>query len=161
MAGWHHNDCFKEKNCKVCGKAFFPKGGYHKFCSGPCKGKWKYLSGEMTTERQYQYISGNWRRYFNRLCCRSQGRASLVVEDLISLLEKQNGRCALTGIELTCTLEKGIKFKTNASLDRIEAGGPYIKENIQLVCSAVNCLRLDMNVQEFIWWCKKVSEFNV
>jgi len=157
---WTHLGVFENKICGVCGSSFKPKSGSHKFCCESCKGRWKYLSGEMTTESQYKYISGNWERYFCRLCNRSQKRVSLTVEDLLGILKTQNYKCALSGIALTCKLEKGIKNKTNASIDRIEAGGPYIKENVQLVCSALNRFRCDTDQQEFIWWCKKVAEYD-
>lgn len=160
MAGWNHEGCFKEKECIVCGTPFKPMSGVHKFCTESCKGKWKYISGQWTTESQYATISGNWKRYFQRLCCRSQKRESLTYEDLLEVLERQDGKCALTGIELTCKLEKGTKFKTNASIDRLEAGGPYIKDNVQLVCAVLNGFRVDTDLKEFIWWCKKVSEYN-
>ena len=75
-------------------------------------------------------------------------------------MDVQNNRCALSGIELTCKLEKGVVYKTNASIDRIDAGGPYIKENIQLVCRALNGFRVDTDLKEFIWWCGKVTEWN-
>lgn len=78
------------------------------------------------------------------------------VSTLLELLEEQSGKCALTGIELTCKLEKGHISKTNASIDRLQAGGPYIKENVQLVCRAVNSWRGDTDLNEFIWWCKQV-----
>jgi hypothetical protein len=158
MAGWHHEGAFREKECKVCDTPFLPKSGVHKFCSEECKGKWQYISGRLSTENQYKEISGNWRRYFARLCTRSVGRSDLSVEDCLALLEEQDGKCALSGIELTCLLEKGTKFKTNASLDRIEAGGPYIKENVQLVCSVLNKFRVDTPLEEFKWWCKKVAD---
>lgn len=158
--GWHHDGCFKEKECVVCGTSFKPRSGVHKFCSPECKGKWKYITGVVTTESQYESITGNWKRYFSRLCCRSQKRTDLTVDSLLKILEEQEGCCALSGIELTCTLKRGIKFKTNASIDRIEAGGPYIKENVQLVCSALNSFRRDTSVEEFIWWCRKVAEHN-
>lgn len=157
--GWNHEGCFKEKLCAVCGTEFKPFSGVHKFCSEQCKGKWKYITGVFSTENQYKEISGNWRRYFCRLVNRSRGRANLSVEDCLELLEEQDGLCALSGVELTCQLEKGTKFKTNASLDRIEAGGLYIKSNIQLVCTALNCWRSDTDLEEFKWWCKKVTEF--
>ena len=160
MVGWNHKDCFKEKICLVCDTPFVPKSGFHKFCSEKCKGKWKYISGVTTTETQYASISDNWNRYFSRLCCRSHKRESVSVEELLDILDKQNYKCALSGIQLTCKLEKGVKYKTNASLDRIDAGGPYIKENIQLVCSALNSFRSDTDCNEFIWWCKKVAEYN-
>jgi hypothetical protein len=158
VGGWHHTGCFKHKPCAVCGTKFKPKSGIHKFCSEKCKGKHKYLTGEITTESQYKYISGNWQRYFSRLVNRSRGRAELTVEELLEVLENQDYKCALSGVELTCKLEKGTVFKTNASIDRIEAGGPYIKENIQLVCRALNSWRGDTPVEEFIWWCKRVAD---
>lgn len=155
---WSHKDCFKEKECGVCSTLFKPKSGVHKFCSEKCKGKWKYISGVMTTASQYETISGNWNRYFSRTRCRTAKRIEITVEHLLELLEEQNGKCALSGIPLTCILEKGKKHKTNASLDRIQPGGPYIKDNVQLVCSALNSWRSDTELEEFIWWCKQVAE---
>lgn len=144
------------KKCQVCQSLFQPKSGINKFCSEQCKGKWKYISGIETTESQYERISGNWKAYFTRLCTQ-KGRESLEVNTLLEILDLQKHRCLLTGIELTCKLEKGIICKTNASIDRIQSGGPYIKENIQLVCRAVNSWRGDTDLTEFIWWCKQVT----
>lgn len=158
MAGWHHEGCFVEKRCKVCNELFKPKSGVHKFCSEKCKGKWQYASGRLSTENQYKYISGDWRRYFARLTNRSNDRENISVDDCLTILEKQEGVCALSGVELTCLLEKGKKFKTNASLDRIKAGLPYTKDNIQLVCTALNSWRRDTDLEEFIWFCKRVAE---
>lgn len=156
MAGWH--GIFNNKNCCVCANEFKPKSGVHKFCSEKCKGQWQHISGRLSTENQYKSISGDWRRYFARLTNRSQQRQAISIEDCLDILEKQDGMCALSGVELTCLLEKGKKFKTNASLDRIKAGLPYHKENIQLVCSALNSWRADTNLEEFIWFCKRVAE---
>lgn len=157
---FHDSETVAEKECPVCGILFKPKSGAHKFCSEHCKGKWKYITGQDSTENQYKKISGNWHKYFLRLIqTHNRKNDGLTVEDLLFLLEKQEGRCALSGIKLTCLLEKGTVFKTNASLDRIEPGGPYVKENIQLVCRALNSWRTDTNLAEFIWWCKQVTNF--
>lgn len=158
VGGWHGFECFKEKQCKICGDTFKPKSGQHVFCTEKCKGKWQYVSGRMSTENQYKSISGDWRRYFARLVNRSHQRENITIEDCLELLEKQDGVCALSGIELTCQLEKGKKFKTNASLDRIKAGLPYTKDNIQIVCAALNVWRSDTDLDEFIWYCKRVAE---
>lgn len=149
----------KQKECAVCGSLFFPNSGVNKFCSDICKGKWKYITGAFSTENQYKEISGNWHRYFGRLLQKSFRRGSLTREDLIKQLEKQNGKCALSGIELTCLLESGKRFKTNASIDRIVPGKEYSPENIQLVCSALNSWRGDTELSEFIWYCQKVTEY--
>lgn len=146
------------KNCPVCNSLFVPRSGVHKYCTETCRGKAKYLFGQETTETQYSKISGNWKRYFTRLL--HKGRKELTVDQLLSLLEAQQGLCALSGIPLTCTLEVGKRFKTNASIDRIKAGGPYTLSNIQLVCSALNTFRMDSSVEEFIWFCKQVAKHN-
>lgn len=157
---WSHKESFKEKPCLVCGTIFKPKSGVHKFCKEECKGKWKYITGVETTDNQYRKISGNWNRYFARLKCRTNKRIDLTVDDLILLLKKQNSKCALSGIELTCVLKRGIRCQTNASIDRIIAGGKYTIDNVQLVCSVLNHLRIDTPINEFIDWCKKVAKYN-
>jgi len=158
--GWHDRHSFKEKPCVVCRTMFKPRSGIHKFCSDECKGKWKYIVGTVTTDSQYKEISGNWRRYFARLLISGgQKRSSLSVDDLLSLHERQGGLCALTGETLTCQLEKGTDFVKNASVDRLEAGGPYTVGNIQLVCKAVNGFRKNLPVSAYIEWCRKVVNY--
>lgn len=113
-----------------------------------------------TTEGQYKRISGRWDKYFNRLIrAKPERRETLTPQDLIDILIHQDYRCALTGVELTCQLENGVVSQTNASIDRLEAGGPYTKDNIQLVCRAVNSFRRNVTIDEFKWWCKKVTEY--
>jgi hypothetical protein len=145
------------KKCRVCGQSFMPKSGTQVFCCKSCKRKWYRTYGPESTERQYELISGNWDRYFRRLCSRSFNRDGLTTQILKNLLAAQNGKCALTGVELTCILQKGNINKTNASIDRIDPKGPYTKDNIQLVCSVINKFRIDTPIEEFVEWCRKVA----
>ena len=160
MVGWNHSNAnWKDKSCAVCGTLFKPKSGVHKFCSEVCKGKWQYVSGRVTTASQYLSISGNWDRYLSRLTyVGGRKREKLSKEILFSILERQDYKCALSGIPLTCYLEVGKKFNTNASIDRIEAGGPYTEDNVQLVCHALNNWRSDTPIDEFVMFCKAVAE---
>ena len=160
MSGWHHENAnWKEKDCPVCNKQFKPKGGHHKFCSDECEGKWKYVSGQVTTESQYKEISGNWLRYCSRLIyAAGRKRDNLTRDDILKKIEEQNYKCALSGIDLTCQLEKGVKFWTNASIDRIIPGGPYTYDNIQVVCRGLNSWRADTPLEDFIEICRKVAE---
>lgn len=162
MAGWNHNNAkWKPKICVVCGTSFTPKSGIHKFCSAQCKGKWPYITGQSSTENQYAEISGNWDRYLARLLYyNGRKRDKLTKEILLSQLQKQNYRCALTGVPLTCQLEKGTVVRTNASVDRIIAGGPYEANNIQLVCRAINFWRCNTPLSEFVDWCRKVVSYH-
>lgn len=149
----------KKRNYKLCEHCETPiigKRNHAKYCSDSCR-----ALSKQTTEGQYKRISGNWELYVNRLIwAGGKKRKSLTPEMVLSILEAQDYKCALTGVELTCLLEKGKDFPTNVSIDRIEAGGPYIPDNIQLVCKAVNKFRSNLPLDEFIWWCNKVVETN-
>lgn len=160
MAGWHHDGVFKPKACKVCSAIFTPKSGVHSFCSEECKGRWQYISGRVSTETQYKQISGNWRGYLRRLRHLAGGqRIGLSIDQLMLKLEQQSYRCAISGLQMTCTLEKGKRFPYNASIDRIEAGGPYSFGNIQLVCRCLNSWRSDTPLDVFVNICKAIAEF--
>lgn len=160
MPGWHHdNASWKPKACVVCGEEFTPRSGVHKFCSVQCKGRWKYITGTHSTENQYKDISGNWARYCARLLYYGgRKRDHLTKEVILEKLLAQGYRCALSGRKLTCRLERGVVCPTNASIDRIEAGGPYSPDNIQIVCRALNHWRADTPVEDFVDWCRAVVE---
>ncbi len=160
MAGWNHDNAnWVPKSCVVCGTTFIPKNGVHKCCSPQCKGKWQYITGSGNTAEQYKRISGNWNKYFTRLVSLKK-RNLLSVEDLLEIYKEQNGLCALSGEPLTCSLEVGKISKTNASIDRIVPGGPYTKDNVQLVCRVLNSWRGDTDLLEFVEFCKKVAKFH-
>jgi len=148
----------EHKVCPSCDLSFVISQKQQRFCSAACKGAYKYVNKKITTESQYELISGNWVRYLSRLLyAAGRKRDELTREDLLEVLHKQDFKCAISGLDLTCQLEKGTRFWSNASVDRIEAGGPYIKDNIQLVCRAVNSWRSDMPLNIFIDVCKAVA----
>lgn len=147
----------KMKVCPTCGVEFVALNNYHTYCSRGCR----QPTHSDSTEWQYQRVSGNWTRYFNRLCVRSFKRGELTPDMLLGLLSRQGGRCALSGVELTCVLQKGVVSKTNASIDRIDPKGAYSLDNVQLVCAVLNKFRIDTPLDEFIDWCRKVAEHAV
>lgn len=115
------------------------------------------MSKYRPTDEQYASISGNWSRYLHRLTRGSRGhKGTLTRQDLLVVLARQGGLCALTGVPMTCQLEKGVRLLTNASVDRINAGGPYDLDNIRLVCNAVNRWRSDIPDRDYIAWCRHV-----
>jgi len=137
-----------EVNCIVCGKEFITHHPKYLCCSAQC--------GKINkANKKYIRLSGNWNLYFKHLLSKKKG--DLTAEELVELLYKQKGKCALSGTRLTCKKVRGLNVKTNASIDRIIAGGEYNKENVQLVCRAVNSFRHDLSVADFIKWCKKVA----
>lgn len=148
-------DC--TRTCPTCGVEFAPTNNSQKYCGRACRRP----TFSDSTEWQYLRVSGDWVRYFNRLCARNFGRAGITSAQMVALLESQGGRCALSGVPLTCALQKGVVSKTNASIDRIDPKGPYELSNVQLVCAALNKFRIDTPLDEFISWCRKVAEYAV
>ncbi len=159
MTGWHHENAnWTPKACVVCATEFVPKSGASRFCSAKCKGKWPYITGVLSTENQYRFISGNWRKYYLRLLqAHSRKSDGLTVEHLLKLHEIQDGLCALSDTPMTCELIKGTICYTNASIDRIKAGGPYAPDNVQLVCRHVNSWRGIMPLEVFVSVCRAVA----
>lgn len=72
---------------------------------------------------------------------------------VISIFEKQNGKCAISGE--TLTFHKN-NLSTNISLDRIDSSKGYIEGNIQLVCAYVNIMKWNKSTDELLFWCNKI-----
>lgn len=143
--------------CRMCKCVYEKPRGNSLYCTPNCKTKYSQKYGSMSVEHQYSRISNNWAKYFKRLVCRSLKREELSVEYLTGLLEEQNGQCALSGVTLTCTLQRGVKCATNASIDRINPGADYVPGNVQLICSVLNCWRSNTELGSFVDWCKRVA----
>ena len=140
--------------CVLCKTEFIQTKPRHVYCSRKCNDRARNKRRD-----QAAWISGNWQRYLNRLAVNKDRRDELTTNILLEILDAQGGRCALTGVKMTNTIIRGRKTWTNASVDRIVSGGAYTKENIQLVCVAVNIFRSQMSVQEYREWCRLVARF--
>lgn len=78
-------------------------------------------------------------------------------EYLLELWTEQEGKCALSGIEMTSTIFSG-RTPTNMSVDRIDSNKGYIKGNIQLVCMAANQMKSDLTQNELLYFCTKILQ---
>jgi len=90
---------------------------------------------------------------------------SLSSDVLLSIWKEQDGKCALSGAPLTHhrrnemgSTRKILNSPTNVSVDRISPAGPYSRENVRLVCALVNIMRRNMQVDEFVMWCRMISD---
>jgi hypothetical protein len=101
-------------------------------------------------------------RYLSRLLSHKRRKLfEISKEELRELYDSQKGLCAITKVPMTNIHGQG-KVYTNISMDRIQAGGPYTKDNVRLVCNVVNLMRLQNTDEQFKWWCQKVvDEINV
>lgn len=79
----------------------------------------------------------------------------LTLDYLMYLWEKQNGKCALTGMQMTYKFYEG-RVNSNLSVDRIDSTKGYSKDNVQLVCMAANQMKNDLSMGEFIEMCEAV-----
>ena len=73
------------------------------------------------------------------------------------LFQKQNGKCALTGMLLT------INYRGEdhtASLDRIDSGKGYIEGNVQWIHKHINLMKNKLDQDYFIKLCKLVAKGN-
>jgi len=78
----------------------------------------------------------------------------LDIKYLKNIYDEQDGKCALSG-EI---LEFGKWDNKTLSIDRIDSNLGYSKGNIQLVCWIINHMKVNLEQNEFINWCNKISE---
>jgi hypothetical protein len=105
----------------------------------------------ITTEDQYEKLNGNLRGVLNKLRTSKGERKDLRLRDLIELWNRQEGRCAITGIPMTYRAERGEFFPYNVSIDRIVPKwehGTYALNNIQLVCKVANEIKKHYHISD-------------
>lgn len=89
----------------------------------------------------------------------------LTNEEVIDLWEAQNGKCSLSGVLMTHqrdgTYGDRKQKDFNASIDRINPNGPYVRENVQLVAARVNTMKHTLGEDMFIWWVKNIYETKI
>lgn len=79
-------------------------------------------------------------------------------EYLYQLFLEQNGRCALSGVEIF--FGKKRKDESTASPDRIIPEDGYVVGNVRWVHKYVNSMRNNKTTDEFLDWCKKIVNHN-
>lgn len=71
----------------------------------------------------------------------------------------QGGKCAITGIPMKF-YEKNRNHRDAASVDRIDSSKGYSKDNIHLVISSINIMKMDLPLDVFIELCTLVVNGN-
>lgn len=72
------------------------------------------------------------------------------------LYEKQNGKCALTGLDIP--FPQKVEDGNFPSLDRIDSNKGYIKGNVQWVHKDVNRMKWNLDQERFLNLCKLITE---
>jgi hypothetical protein len=68
---------------------------------------------------------------------------------LKKLYEKQNGKCAISGMPLELQFGVGKPNPNKCSVDRIDSNRGYNHRNVWLVCWWVNQMKMDMSMEMF------------
>ena len=81
-------------------------------------------------------------------------------DDLLGLYLEQEGKCALTGTLMVLDSGKSAhRNRVRPSIDRVDSGGNYTLDNIQLICAQLNLMKGGMSQVDFLRWCNKVVEY--
>lgn len=184
----HCIECLKEKEknrpkriehikdgkvlCKRCGEYKNPEDFY----VGPYKCRMyrsyycKKCEIERRKEREYKLkdvIDDDIEKYVKRILsgCRTRVnqkslKYDLDIDFIIDLYNKQNGKCSISGLNMTHYNRCGYKYPFNMSIDRINPGGNYTKDNVRLVCNIVNEMRMDYTDKFLIFISKCIYENN-
>lgn len=132
--------CFK--TCECCGRTYRSKPA-ERYCGDTCRVFAAKSAGQMP------------RRYIVRLLLIKQRKRTLNIDDMMDMLERQSGLCAVTGRVLTFTSGEG-HIPSNCSIDRKDAKRGYTLDNVQLTCTMVNRMKFDVPQSEFVQWCRDV-----
>jgi hypothetical protein len=87
---------------------------------------------------------------YNRIC-------SITYEELINMWIEQNGKCKMSGRQMTHVIgddKETEKNPFNASIDRISSDNGYVSGNVQLICNWLNVGKSDYKIDDFIKWIK-------
>lgn len=106
-------------------------------------------------EEGYGLVSGKYLTTVKRGAAARGLRWEVSAPYLSELFEKQNRRCALSGLLLTfpTAAEKG-----TASLDRINSKTGYLPGNVQWVHRKLNLMKMALPNAEFLQLCKAVAQ---
>lgn len=131
---------FKDKRCKNCKKLQYEKRRI--------KNRGDHGIERLLTER------------YCALRDRAKNKGLIVDFDrsyLKELWKIQKGKCAISGLPMTTLVFSG-RVSTNISVDRKDSSKGYIKDNIQLVCMAVNQMKSNLTTEELLFFCKNIIQ---
>lgn len=79
-----------------------------------------------------------------------------ITKDYLKYLwDTQKGLCAISNIPMTYKYNNG-RTPTNVSIDQINPHLGYTKDNVQLVCMAVNQMKSDLSMEELYMFCESI-----
>ena len=114
-----------------------------------------FKGGENRLVTPDEIALGGLKEFSRRVRRRKKFAEELLPTDLLIIWKKQNGKCAITNVDLLLPNDINYKSVNNnykASIDRVDSSKPYTIDNIQFLSATMNYLKGDMsdeNVNEF------------
>lgn len=142
--------------CNDCGKEFLKAkwtfGKYRCQCYKTINGAYNYQG--------YKNISATYFKSCKANALKKDREFTITKEDIWNLFLKQNGKCALSGLDLK--IERNYKKMSTmtASLDRINSDGGYTINNVQWIHKHINRMKSDFDSKYFIDMCKLITNNN-
>ena len=156
LGNWICITCKQEKELESC---FYKNSASKTGFGNNCKGCEKIRNNAKQKRRCNESLEYFLKRLISGRFVKMGAKAKKLGWDydinekfLLNKFEKQKGKCAITGVEMTHFGGKG-KVDTNVSIDRIDSNIGYTKENIQLVCYIVNVIKNKWDKETLIKWC--------
>lgn len=99
------------------------------------------------------------RRIRQRVVSLRHWELNLDVEYLNHLWSSQQGKCALSGVNMSLpTYKSGAGKLTQASLDRVDSSKGYVPGNVQFVCMGLNFAKSNKSQQEALDFVEAIRE---
>jgi hypothetical protein len=117
---------------------------------------YRFKGGENRLKTADDIVLGGLKEFSRRVRRRDKFVVEINPSDLLQIWKKQNGKCAITNVNLVLPNSPNYKLVNNnykASIDRIDSNKPYTIDNIQFLSATMNFLKADMDdnsVNEFI-----------
>lgn len=145
-------ECGREKEARCDGL----KTGKYVSCGCHSKNRWNMVCEQNPAFRGKGELRAAFFSAIKKSAKRRDIECSLLLEEAWDIFQQQNGRCALTGLEIHFGR---IYFanETTASLDRIDSNKGYVLGNVQWVLKDINMLKGDYNNEYFIKLCNAVA----
>jgi hypothetical protein len=83
------------------------------------------------------------------------------IDYVMKMLERQQGKCALTGWDLEFTRGGSFGYCTNprgCTIDRIDSSKGYTRRNVQLTCWMPNKFKAEFSNTQLVEFCKTVVD---
>lgn len=133
------SDCLRQGFSKSCGCVKKRKGSE--------SASWKGV-GSLTGQKWSNIHHGAKKRGL---------KFNISIEFAWNLLEKQDFKCAISGLPIELSNQKNNDF-SSASLDRIDSSQGYTEDNVWWVHRDVNIMKWDFPLDKFLNMCKIISD---